>query len=259
MARYVLLQRSLDPLPIKRLARAFVASGARISLDAPAVARTAYGLLLDDLTATAASRLAHALEDEGIEVEALEESHLPALPRTRWLRHVSLGDEGITWFSSLERGRLLPWAMIRIAALGSIRRRPRTVMKMLLAGEDEALETQEIEDPVRNEDLVLDLVCDGEPARVRIVADEFSYACLGSRMRPRARENFPLLAREILERCDVMPNRGAARFHLGHPEWFTYPNWSAFEEETRWLLWKAAWFQQRGEREPPSGRRSRQR
>jgi hypothetical protein len=119
------------------------------------------------------------------------------------------------------------------------------VVRLIIPGEEEAIETSEIEDPTRSEDLVLDLLCVGEPGRFRIIADEFSYDCLGSRMRRRARDNFPVIAHLILDRCDVMPNRGAARFHLGHPEWFSYPSWNAFEEETRWLMWKTAWLSTR--------------
>ena len=95
MARYVLLQTSLDPLPIKRLARAFVASGARVSLDAPAVARHAFGVLLDDLSATAASSLAQALDAEGIAVDACEQSALAPLPRARVLHRAELSAEGL--------------------------------------------------------------------------------------------------------------------------------------------------------------------
>jgi len=248
MARYVLLQTSLDPLPIKRLARAFVASGARVSLDAPAVARHAFGVLLEDLSATAASSLARALDAEGIAVEACGEDELPPLPRARVLHRAELTEDGLLHHTSQDRTRLTPWSMMRIISMGSIRRRPRTTLRLHLPDVDELVETLDIEDPQRHEDLVLDLLCDGDTPRLRIIADQFLYACLGARMRSRARENFVLLAHDILERCDLMPNRGAARFHLGHPEWFTYPSWSAFEEETRWLMWKISWSEKRGAR-----------
>jgi hypothetical protein len=264
LPRYALLQRSLDPLPVKRLARAFAASGVRLGLDAPAVARAAFGVLVDDLTATAASRLAPALEREGIEVEVAEESDLPALPRRRMLYRVELRDDALVWSTAVGRPRATPWAAIDVAALGAVRRRPRHVVRSLIEGLDEAIETDaEPEDPLRVEDLALDLLLRGDggptrdPLRLRIVADEFSYECLGSRMRRRARDNFPLLAHQILERCDVVPNRGAARFHLGHPEWFSYPSWSAFDEETRWLLWKLSTRPAAPREVPPSQRSDR--
>jgi len=253
MARYVLLQTSLDPLPIKRLARAFVASGARVSLDAPTVARYAFGVLLDDLSATAASSLAGALDAEGIAVDACAESELPMLPRARVLHRAEMTADGLVYHTSQDRTRLVPWGMMRIIAMGSIRRRPRATLRLHLPDIDELIETLDVEDLQKHEDLVLELLCDGETPRLRIIADEFLYTCLGARMRSRARENFVLLAHEILERCDVMPNRGAARFHLGHPEWFTYPGWSAFDEETRWLMWKIRWNVDRDARpdDPP--------
>lgn len=241
MPRYALLQRSLDPLPVKRLAAAFSASGVRVPLDAPAVARAAFGVLLDDLTATAASRLTAALALEGIETEAVEESALPALPRRRLVRRAEATAEGLLWSTAVGKPRVLPWQAVRVAAMGAVRRRPRHVVRQVIPGLDEALETSEPEDPTQVEDLALELLSDIEPGRLRIVADDCAYDSLGARMRPRARENFPILARSILERCDVMPNRGAARFHLGHPEWLSYPTWTAFEEETRWLLWKLSW------------------
>src|SRR6185295_19517031 len=99
--------------------------------------------------------------------------------------------------------RLTPWSAIDIAAVGSIRRRPRHVVKAVIPGFDEAVETAEPEDPTRVEDLALDLVLradalgERDPHRLRIVADEFSYECLGARMRRRARDNFPVLAHQI--------------------------------------------------------------
>ncbi len=237
MITYCLLQRSLDPLPVKRLERAFLASGVRQPLDAPTVARVAYGMLLDDLSATAASRLASALDLEGIDVEVVRQEDVPSVSRAKLIRRAELVDEGLGWYSHLDRPRLLPWSAVEIIALGCIRRRPRHVARLRLAGAED-IETSEPEDDSTATDLVIDLVARDTFPRLRILAGEFSYACLGARMRGRMRENFHTLANELNGRVDAMPNRGAARCQLRHPEWFSYPTWTAFEEETRWLRWK---------------------
>lgn len=238
--RYCLLQTSLDPLPMKRLERAFLASGTRLALDVPAVARYAFGILLDDLSATAASRLAFALDQEGIAVEPWPQEDLPPLPRARLVRRLEIDEQTLGWYTGVDRLRRLPWSQVDILALGAVRRRPRSVLRTRIAGHDEVLETPEIEDETRGEELVLDLIAHHPPLHLRLLAHECSYACLGTRMRRRARDNFPVLARLLLERTDSMPNRGAARFQLRHPEWFSYPSWAAFDEETRWLVWKTA-------------------
>ncbi len=236
--RYCLLMRSLDPLPIKRLARAFAASGIRQTIDAPAAARFAFGILLDDLTATAASRLAAALDLEGIDVEPCAEEDVPALPRARAIRKVELGEGALAWFSGVDRRHELPWSEIAIVALGSMRRRAIRSVHARVAGMDGTVEIIDPEEVDNADQRALDLIARGGQLRLRIIADEFLYACLGARMLGRPHENFPLLARAILARTDAMPNRGAARFQLGHPEWFSYPSWAAFDEESRWLLWK---------------------
>ncbi len=250
MARYALLLARLESPSAARLARAFDASGARARLDAPTVAHLAFGILLDNLTATAASKLHLALEHEGVAVDVVEESLLPALPRRRVLARGRIDAEGMTYFTPFGKERQLAWSSIDIAALGSVRRKPRHVVRSVIPGIEEDLETVETEDPTTAEDLVIDLVSSGERQALRIIADDFLYDCLGGRMRARARDNFPILARDILERCEVLPNRGAARFLLKHPDYFTYPSWAAFDEETRWLLWRVT-DRQHASAEPP--------
>ncbi len=91
---------------------------------APATARFAFGILLDDLSATAASRLATALDLEGIDVEPCAEEDLPALPRARVIRRIELGEHALAWYSGVDQRRELPWSQIAVVALGSMRRRP---------------------------------------------------------------------------------------------------------------------------------------
>jgi hypothetical protein len=202
------------------------------------VARGAYGVLLDDLSATQASRLAIALDLEGIDIDVLPMEDFPTVSRARQIRRAEIVPEGLGWYSHLDRPRLLPWSAVEILAIGCIRRRPRLTARVRLAEGEGEIETLLPEDPSDAEDLVIDLVAREDFPRLRILDSEFSYSCLGARMVHRVRANFLTLARELNERIDAMPNRGAARCQLRHPEWFTYPTWTAFEEETRWLRWK---------------------
>jgi len=107
-------------------------------------------------------------------------------------------------------------------------------------GSEVQLATTEPEDPTTAADLVLDLVSAKEKLHFRIIADDFRYDFLGAQMLPRARANFPALVRVVMKYCPAVPNRGAARFRLGHPDAQTYATWNDFEQETRWMLWRLA-------------------
>jgi hypothetical protein len=239
MRGWALVQQGLEPAPsVPALTRAFAATRVRTRLDAPTVARRAHGILIEGLDEDDARALQPALADAGIATVVVPGSALPRLPHPRHLHRAVPAPEGLTWFSYFGRTKSCPWAALTVVALGHVRKRVQHLVRTTIPGSDDQVAVTEPEDPTTAADIVLDLVAPAEQLHFRIIADDFRYDFLGTSMLPRARANFPELVRVVMRHCPGMPNRGAARFRLGHPDPFTYATWADFEQETRWMLWR---------------------
>jgi hypothetical protein len=255
VAGWALIQHGLEPAPtVPALTRAFAATRVRTKLDAPTVARQAHGILIDGLVEADARALQPALAAEGIMTTVVPAAHIPRLGRPRHLHRAVPTAEGLTWFSYFGRTKSCAWRDISVVALGSVRKRVQHLVRTTIPGHEGADEVQvavsETEDPTTAADLVLDLIAPAEKLHFRIIADDFRYDFLGAQMLPRARLNFPALVRVVLKSCPAVPNRGAARFRLGHPDPFTYATWNDFDQETRWMLWKLRQSAETGEIAP---------
>jgi hypothetical protein len=257
MSSWALVQHGLEPAPtVAALTRAFAATRVRTKLDAPTVARLAHGILIDGLVETDARALQPALAAEGIMTTVVPAAQIPRLGRPRHLHRAVPTAEGLTWFSYFGRTRSCPWTAVTVVALGSVRKRVQHLVRTTIpgaaadGGDQVQVATTETEDPTTTAELVLDLVSVTEKQHFRIIADDFRYDFLGAQMSPRARANFPALVRVVLKHCPAVPNRGAARFRLGHPDAQTYATWNDFEQETRWMLWRLAQSPKTGEAEP---------
>ncbi|MBN9694102.1 MAG: hypothetical protein J0M24_28005 [Verrucomicrobia bacterium] len=117
---YALMQSRLEIPDREALRRAFRCGAGLTPMDAPHVARDAFGILLKNLTHEDAVTLYQALAREGIETELVDQADLPPLPDWKWVRRVGLRETGLVICDPLGRELEIPWENLALISAGLV-------------------------------------------------------------------------------------------------------------------------------------------
>lgn len=241
--------KTLDPPDTDKLARAFRAVPSLTDTDALTLAKDAFGILVDGLSAEEAVILEQALLNAGVDVEAVDQKDLPELPPAKRLKRADCLPEGLVLYDALNRPSRVAWKHVILLAAGNVRlsdfRRIEKERVIRRVGMGRAVFSIYLTDVRTKEEanlrLVLEFLLDVEPFRYRMEAGGFNYSYLGSRLRRGPVENYLLFARDLLTfGTGATLNRGAAALAEDPPRTFEYPSKHAFEEELVWLLWRSS-------------------
>ena len=213
---YALLQTSMTQPPVDALQRAFRMGASLSSADASFVADDAFGILARDLPEDDAQTVAAALAGEEIAVEIVPESDLPRLPDAQFFVSAHFSDDTLDLFDGLERKESVPWAALRLIAVGFDQKEVRIE---IIAG-----------------DSLIRYVSNLDRIRFHHTPEATG------RSSPEKLEHF--VQSLVLKASSAFLNRGAAelvRGNLGErlEDVLAYPRLSAMHEEMVWLLWKA--------------------
>jgi hypothetical protein len=213
---YALLQTSMIPPAVEALRRAFSHSQALSVADASMVAEDAFGILARDLPEDEAQNLAASLAAEDIAVDLVAERSLPRLPDAEVFSSVHFGAEGLRFFDAREKDTEIPYALLRLLAVGFDRK-----------------------------DVRIELVFGDAVLRYHTTMAHLHFHHTPEVNGRTPGENLVQWVRLLVQRVPtVLLNRGARNLVEGgeieHVEDFVaYPRLSAFHEEIVWLLWHA--------------------
>ena len=241
---YAILQRSLAAPLVEGLARAFRVVPQLRPVDAGAMARDAFGILVQGLDRDDAERLLEALRAEGIEAEAVDQERLPVLPAPRPLRRAECHPLAFVAYDPLGRPTEFDWSHVLLVAAGLVRRTEfRHVVRERVARYDyEGGPITVSEHSEREEEKlrpILEVFLDTAPGRYRIEGERFNYSYLGDRLHDDRMANFATIVQDcVLYTTRAVLNRGAATLQPGDRTLLAYPSRHAFEEEIVWLLWR---------------------
>jgi hypothetical protein len=183
---------------------------------------------------------------EQVKTVLVEEDKLPLLPQAHVMRQVEFSPGHLTIFDPMRRTTEIPWKDIMFVAAGYVHMRERRKQRSALeeavthpAGFAQDLLSGVSEREEESYRLLLDVYLQGGLSRFSMVADEFVFEHLGSRMTEDLSMNFVLLAQELAQGAPHAGlNRGAFMACQNPPELFPYPSKSAFNEEMIWMLWR---------------------
>ena len=233
---FAIMQKELLAPSVEHLARAFRSLPNMTALDAQTAAGDAFGILWRGLDVEGASAMQDALMKQGIEVEVVEESDLPVLPPSKVIKQIEFLPAQLSMYDPMGRIFNLPWSDLMLIAAGNVHLRDYRGK-----GHSPA-EAARNNDGARNHDklhLMLELVLTGGVARYSMIADEFVFNHLGSRLTKETARNFEMVVRELAENAGHAGlNRGAFLICQNEKEIFTYPGKAAFFEEISWFLWR---------------------
>jgi hypothetical protein len=243
---YAIVQQELIVPDVEQLKRAFSVSPDLTPLDAQTAANDAYGILLRGQEFEQAQALKESLELEQVKTVLVEEAKLPILPQAHVMRQVELSPGHLTIFDPMRRTTEVPWKELMFIAAGYVhvreRRKQRSTLEEAVthpAGFSQDLLSGVSSREEESNRLLLDLYLQGGLSRFSMVAEEFLFAHLGSRMTDDVSMNFVLLVQELSQAAPHAGlNRGAFMACQNPPELFPYPSKSAFSEEMIWMLWR---------------------
>lgn len=215
----VLLDReSNDPMV---LARALAAVRNAPVQDQVLGARSAWGIVADDLPEEEAKSLGRALREQGVECVAGRTAALPRLPAA----------ERAKTFDDLPDGRP---ALIAVTAIpGSTTETDEvTVMGSF------SFRTMYLRETDHTLDISADLYYEDPGRRIRIDASAFNFSGLGDRLQLSGQANLKLLIEDLLRGApETWTNDGARLFVEGKPiHTLGHRSLDDLEREARWLL-----------------------
>ncbi len=114
------MQSRLEIPDREALRRAFRAGGGLTPLDAPHVARDAFGILLKNLEHEDAVTLHQALGREGIETELVNQAELPKLPDWKQVRRLAVRETGLVVCDPYGRELEIPWENFSLISAGLV-------------------------------------------------------------------------------------------------------------------------------------------
>ena len=244
---YAILQRELVVPDVESLKRAFSVSPILRDIDAQNAAHDAYGILLRGLDAENADALQASLQAEGVEIELVKETALPAIPVGRVTKRVSFGPGHLLAFDAMDRPTEVSWGDVNFIAAGYVR--TDEVIKHRSAKEEAQLRAA-AQTPIDEAGLLgpgdeeryhmlLEIFLRDGRTRYSISADEFLFDCLGEKLTDDLALNFVALVQMVIaEAPHAGLNRGAFKASQEPPELFPYPSRGAFNEELTWMLWR---------------------
>ena len=233
---FAIMQKELLAPSVEHLARAFRSLPDLTALDAQTAANDAFGILWRGLDVEGASAMQDALMKQSIEVEVVEESELPVLPPSKVIKQIEFLPAQLSMYDPMGRVFALPWRDLMLIAAGNVRLRDYKAKGYTPA---EAVHSHEAPHGDHTMHLMLELVLAGGVARYSMIADEFVFNYLGSRLTKETARNFEIIVRELAENAPHAGlNRGAFLICQNEKDIFTYPNKAAFFEEITWFLWR---------------------
>lgn len=244
---YAILQRELVVPDVESLKRAFSVSPYLRDIDAQNAANDAYGILLRGLDAENADALQASLRAEGVEIELVKESALPAIPVGKVTKRVAFGPGHLLAYDALEHATEVPWDEVMFIAAGYVRtdevRKHRSAKEeaQLRSAAYTPLDEAGLLKPGDEEryHMLLEIFLRDNQTRYSIAADEFLFDCLGSKLTDDLALNFVTLLQMVIAQAPHAGlNRGAFKANQEPPELFPYPSRGTFNEELTWMLWR---------------------
>jgi hypothetical protein len=247
MSRFAVMQTSLDIPPVDALQRAFRHVPFLIASDAHTIARDAFGILLNNQSYENAMLVHTALAGEGIQTDVIPQASVPAMPPTKFVKRIQLGDDGLTIFDPVGRSFVIQWGHFVLISAGAVKSLEPQVRSRRVEYDYDSdqmgsifgmkKETEPLS-PAKDK-LQMDLILSRGVARYTLEADP---VLLGHALgQPPGREltaPFAQLAAQISARCPhAWLNRGATSLR-DHGEVLLYPSRNAYQEEIIWLLWQ---------------------
>lgn len=245
---YAVLQTDLSSPTIEQLRRAARLVPGLTSHDASILGQDAFGILVNNFSAQQAGALQGALRSEGVETEVVEQSRLPALPRTHFVHRLDVTPEHLIIYDPLGKSFSLPWPHLLFIAAGAVRltdfvrrQQPRPRTRYTGAGhpyEDTDYDTVTREE--RNFHLLADLIITGATLRYSLDASRFHFAGPAATPAGDVAASFSTLLRAMISAApQAKLNRGAAALRGETPPPFSYPSKNAYHEELIWSLWRS--------------------
>lgn len=246
---FAVVQSSLDPPTLAQLQAAFRGVPGLTPLDAHALGRDAFGIIVKDLSAEAAGQLQSNLRVQGYKTLVVDERELPAMPAAKFVRRLDVAPDALIVYDPVGRNFPVQWGHVSMLAAGQVRlsdfkrivtERPTA----RFAGDATPYVDYECEVTYKEEmqsHLLVEIFL-GQTAQQRLSlrADEFNFATLREELTQNPAENFQRLVRVLLKHAPhAIINRGAYYLREEPPTVFDYPSKNAFYEEITWLLWRA--------------------
>src|SRR5688572_19757340 len=229
--RYAVLQTDLNPPAIQQLQRAFKSVPGLTAADAAILGKDAFGILVKNLSEPQAGTLQGALRVEGIETEIVDQTFLPELPRTHFVRRMDCSPERLVIYDPLGRAFALEWSHVLILAAGAVnltdfvrQQKARPVTRYHGDGASSIeMEYDTVTREERNVHLLGEVVIAGGALRYSFTADKFDFTGLGERNMGNTTANFSLFVRDLIQFSpNAMLNRGAQALRDNATEIFEY-------------------------------------
>jgi len=244
---YAILQRELVVPDVESLKRAFSVSPYLRDIDAQNAAHDAYGILLRGLDAENADALQASLRAEGVDIELVKESALPAISVGKATKRVVFGSGHLLAYDALEHTTEVPWGEVMFIAAGYVRtdevRKHRSAKEeaQLRSAAHTPIDEAGLLKPGDEEryHMLLEIFRRDNKTRYSIAADEFLFDCLGVKLTDDLSLNFVALVQRVIAHAPHAGlNRGAFKANQEPPELFPYPSRGRFNEELTWMLWR---------------------
>ena len=240
---YAVVQLDLAPPSVEALRQAFSQTQTLRPQDAASVARDAFGILAQRLSAPEALTLCGVLKELGVATDVVDEHELPELPQAKLVSRIDCLDVGLVLYDALGRQTIVDWGRVVLVCAGKVGLIDLVSQEAQYFaandGDGYAMvrRNSRYAEKARTH-LLLDIFLQG-PERYRADAAKLRYDYLGPRRKGTAAANFDLLVADLVGRATrAVPNHGAEAVRAGRG--FAYPSRKAFEKETIWRLWNAA-------------------
>jgi hypothetical protein len=244
MGLFAVLQTTLDIPPVGAMQRAFSHVPFLVAQDAHTLGRDAFGILINRLSQSDALLVVNCLATEGIRTEAVAQANVPEVPATRYVKRITLQEEGLEIFDPIGRGILVGWSHFGLLTAGAVRTLDPDVRPTRLdflrdhEGRLRGLTTKRGPKPPAKK-VHIDLVVGRGAGRFTLEADPVLLAgALGRSLSGDMEEAVAEVVGRLHGRAPGMwLNRGAAALQEGKAL-FEYPSRNAYHEEMIWFLWQ---------------------
>jgi hypothetical protein len=244
MGHFAVLQTTLDIPPVAAMQRAFSHVPFLVAQDAHTLGRDAFGILINRLSQSDARLVANCLAAEGIRTEVVAQENVPEVPATRYVKRITLKDDGLEIFDPVGRGILLGWSHFSLLTAGAVRTLDsgaRSTRLEFLWDQDGGLQglTSERDAAPPARKFHIDLIVGRGAGRFTLEPDPVLLAGALGRSPGRDLESAvgALLERLSVHAPGMWLNRGATQWR-DRKAVFEYPSRNAYHEEMIWLLWQ---------------------
>jgi hypothetical protein len=265
------MQSRLEIPDREALRRAFRAGGGLTPMDAPHVARDAFGLLLKNLEHDDAVTLHQALGREGIETELVNQADLPTLPEWKQVRRVAVRETGLVVCDPYGRELEIPWENLSLISAGLVWDTEFVRTSSPSGGSDHSDDFADIlalrtvnalsmgnwgmpmssgltsfaPTPISSSQerqvwrWGADLFLKGVPLRFILRPEQLQFIDQDQRAAPDPTLAFLELIRTISQHSPIaLTNRVVYALREGHTDTLSYPSRNAYQEEMIWILWR---------------------